>query len=72
MATRAANIGTRLDAIAVELAAMSATTAGGLPDAPGSAEHIRYRMSLIEEQDRLLAALTKLEGSFEVTSELSA
>jgi len=73
MATRAENISTRLDAIATELAAMSATTAGGLPNANAgnSVDHVGYRMSLINEQRELLAVLSKLEGAYEVTSEMA-
>ena len=75
MATRAENIETRLDAIAAELAAMGPTEAGGKPNAMGSPvgiDHVGYRMSLIAEQKELLAALTQLEGAFEVTSQMSA
>lgn len=72
MATRAENIETRLDAIATELAAMSATKAGGLPNASvaNSIDHVGYRMSLVNEQRELLAVLAKLEGAYEVTSEM--
>lgn len=72
MATRAQNIETRLDAIAVELAAMGPTKAGGLPDGPGNVGHVAYRMSLIAEQKELLAVLAQLEGAYEVTSEITA
>lgn len=75
MATRAENIETRLDAIAAELAAMDATKAGGLPDTAGggaSVQHVAYRMSLVNEQSALLAVLSKLEGAYEVTSEMTA
>lgn len=74
MATRAQNIETRLDAIATELAAMSATKAGGLPNASAAnaIDHVGYRMSLVSEQRELLAVLAKLEGAYEVTSEMAS
>jgi len=42
---------TRRDAIGVELAAMSTTAAGGLPDAagPNAVHHVNYRLSLYKE-----------------------
>lgn len=74
MATRAENIQTRLDNIAAELAAMDATVAGGLPDfiSPEYVQHVEYRMSLVNEMKELTALLSKLEGSWEVTSEFTA
>jgi hypothetical protein len=72
MATRAENIETRLDAIAAELAAMDATKAGGLPDAPGGIGHVEYRMSLVNEMKMLNAELSRLDGAWEVLSELVA
>lgn len=72
MATRAENIETRLDNIAAELAAMDATTAGGLPDAPGDVAHVEYRLSLINEMRMLNDELSRLEGAWEVTDETYA
>lgn len=75
MPTRAENIETRLDAIATELAAMSATKAGGLPDSPGSplyVQHVEYRMSLLNEMKMLREELSAADGSYEVTSEMIA
>lgn len=42
---------TRRNAIGVELAALSATAAGGLPDAsgPNAVGHVNYRLSLYKE-----------------------
>jgi hypothetical protein len=76
MATRAENIETRLDNIAAELAAMDATEAGGLPNAMtgggiASVDHVGYRLSLIEEMRGLVAELSRLEGAWEVTSEMA-
>ena len=73
MATRVENIETRLDAIAAELAAMSATQAGGLPNSSEAVniDHVNYRMSLVNEQRELLAILSKLEGAWELTSEMT-
>lgn len=63
MATLAENLQTRIDAIGVELAAMSKSTAGGKPNYNGdgrSVDHVGYRMSLLKELDdlqmRLVAA----------------
>lgn len=72
MATRAENIATRLDAIATELAAMSTTTMGGLANNNGanSVDHVGYRLSLIEEYKLLTAELSRLDGAWEVTSEM--
>jgi len=74
MATRAQNIETRLDAIAAELAAMDQTKMGGLANnsATPNVDHVGYRMSLIQEQRELLAVLSRLEGAYEVTSEMTA
>jgi hypothetical protein len=75
MPTRAENINTRLDAIATELAAMSPTEAGGLPDAPNNVGHVAYRLSLIQEMKMLREELIGLQrigddGAYEVTSEM--
>lgn len=53
---------------------MDATKAGGLPNAniPNGIDHVSYRMSLLNEQAMLLTALSKLDGAWEVTSEMSA
>ena len=79
MATRAENIETRLDAIALELAEMGPTKAGGLPDASGmpvGVGHVAYRMSLIAEMRELNEELKEIirqqDGAFEVTSEMTA
>lgn len=50
MATLIENLETRKAAIGVELAAMSATTAGGKPDASkAGVQHVAYRLSLLQE-----------------------
>lgn len=56
MATFLQNLTTRRDAIGVELAALNATKAGGLPTARGeglSVDHVEYRLSLMEELKQL-------------------
>ncbi len=61
-ATLFENLTTRKNAIGVELAAMSATKAGGIPDAGKSGVgHVAYRMSLLEEL-KLLEAQIEQEG----------
>lgn len=74
MATRAENIETRLDAIAAELAAMSASMAGGLPNnsEAGNIDHVGYRMSLLNEMAALRQELAAAEGAWEETSEMVA
>ena len=46
-----ADLKTRRDAIGVELAALSVSAAGGLPDAsgPNAVGHVNYRLSLYKE-----------------------
>lgn len=75
MSTRAENIAARLDEIALELAEMGPTKAGGLPDSEADAArvaHIRYRMSLVNEAKELEAWLERASGTFEYTSSMSA
>lgn len=72
MATRAENIEARLDAIAAELAAMDSTRAGGLPNhsGPNSVDHVNYRLSLLQEMERLQGQLQAAQGAFEVESQM--
>lgn len=59
MATYIENLNARKEAIGVELANMSATTAGGKPDAGKSGiGHVAYRMSLLEELKALEEMIT--------------
>ena len=71
MATALQNLETRHKAVCAELAAMSATTAGGLPDAggPDQIAHVAYRMSLLDERKQLKEAIAEEQGAFEVTSQ---
>lgn len=66
-ATYRQNLETRLEAIAAELAAMSATAAGGLPNVsgPGQPDHVGYRMSLLNEQKQIREELNAIEGIVE-------
>lgn len=72
MATNAENLAIRRAAICEELAAMDATKAGGLPDAPGNVGHVEYRLSLYRELEMIDKSLAAAEGAFEVTSEYFA
>jgi len=62
MATLVQNLQTRRDAIGVELAALSTTGAGGLPNAsgPNAVDHVGYKDGLyreLETIDKLLEHL---------------
>ncbi len=79
MATVLQNLLTRKANIAAELAAMSATSAGGKPDAGKSGVgHVAYRMSLLEELRLINESIDKetLNSSdgdsthFEIVSEM--
>jgi hypothetical protein len=66
VATRAENIQTRLDAIALELATMTwgpNVTVDGV-----SVDNTGYRKSLLEEQTLLVQALVVAQGPFAVVS----
>jgi hypothetical protein len=66
VATRAENIQTRLDAIALELAT---TTWGPSMGVDGvTIDNTPYRMSLLEEQTLLVQALIVAQGPFVVVS----
>ena len=71
MATNIQNMETRIAAIYTELAALSASTAGGLPNASGSdtIDHVGYKDGLYRELEQLEARLMSATGAFEVTSE---
>jgi hypothetical protein len=64
-ATDLANLITRRGAIATELAALAATTAGGLPNELGSigirVDHVGYKASLYAELKELKMAIDELE-----------
>ena len=44
---------TRVRAIAAELAALDATEAGGLPNAPGNVDHVGYKDGLYRELESI-------------------
>jgi len=73
MATLADNLKTRRTSIGVELAAMSASTAGGVPtySAPNgqSFDHVGYKRALYEELSEINKALAMLEP-MEIISEV--
>lgn len=63
MPTLLANLITRRNAIGVELAALSATTAGGLPDSSKSGiGHVAYKDGLYRELEFLTEQITALGG----------
>lgn len=60
MATLAQNLQTRIDAIGVQLAAMSSTKAGGKPSYQGdgrSVDHVGYKRGLLDELKELQGLL---------------
>lgn len=68
MATAAEQLLTRRDAILAELAAMSSSSAGGLPNATGGGDkvnidHVGYRRSLYEELRMIEEQLRAYEGT---------
>lgn len=74
MATYLANLQTRRNAVATELAALGATKAGGLPDSAASGvAHEAYKAGLYKElaelDARILAAQQEDDGPVEVITE---
>lgn len=72
MATLIENLKTRRDAIGVELAALSATKAGGLPNVSGDGggvNHSLYKMDLYRELEMINKQISAVEPAFEVTGE---
>ncbi len=74
MATALQNLITRRDAICTELAALSSSTAGGLPNAVGDdvVDHVGYKDGLyreLEQIEKRIAAIEAASGVDEVTSE---
>lgn len=68
MATPAELLTQRRDAILAELASMSSTSAGGLPNATGGGDkvnidHVGYRKSLYEELRMIDEQLRSFEGA---------
>lgn len=57
---------TRRDAIGAELAALDATKAGGLPNAPGSVDEVGYKDGLYRELERLNDLIAKTGGPTEI------
>lgn len=72
MATLLENLVVRRNAIGVELAALSATKAGGKPNtsgAPVNIDHVGYRLSLLKELTDINQLIAAAEGPFEYASE---
>ena len=64
MATYLENLITRRDAVAQQLADMDSDAAGGKPNATkGTVNHVEYRLSLLEELDKLEARIEKARAS---------
>jgi len=69
MPTNLENMQTRVTAIYVELAALSATKAGGKPNVSGSGDavdHIGYKKSLYDELKSLNELIGSLEDPWEI------
>lgn len=64
------NLQTRRAAICEEIAAISTTTAGGLPNSPTAVDHVGYRKSLYEELAAIDQRIATLEGPWEVFGEM--
>ena len=71
MATLLENLVSRRNAIGVELAALDATKAGGLPDHSGKANvgHVQYRLSLYQELAHINEQIEAASGGWEIRSE---
>ena len=77
MATLVENLIARRNAIGVELAALSTTKAGGLPNASGAGtgiDHVGYKDGLYRELEQINKQISMLDsdGAWEVTSEATA
>lgn len=69
MATLLANLLTRREAIGKELASLTATSAGGKPNAPGNVDHVGYKDGLyreLREINEQIVALTAQDGGVDV------
>lgn len=72
MATDLENLQTRKSAILAELAALSTSAAGGLPNSTGPGthiDHVGYRKSLYEELKMINEQIAASEGPWEVESQ---
>lgn len=69
MATLLENLISRRNAIGAELAALSASTPGGLPNASGpgaNVDHRGYKQSLYDELKEINQRIAAAEGPFEI------
>lgn len=72
MATDVENLKTRRSAIYTELAALTASKAGGKPNTTGEGtgvDHVGYKDGLYRELKMLNELIASAEDAFEVTSE---
>lgn len=73
MATLLENLITRRNAIGEELAALTASGAGGKPNSPGNVDHVGYKDGLYRELKEINQQIVAAGGgSFEVTSTMFA
>ena len=68
MATLLENLVTRRNAIGEELAALTATKAGGLPNASSNVDHVGYKDGLYRELKEINQQIAVLQGPVEVES----
>lgn len=71
MATFLENLISRRDAIGVELAALSASAAGGKPNASKTGvDHVGYKDGLYRELAAINEQISAAQGPFEIASEV--
>lgn len=68
MATLLENLITRREAIGAELAALTASSAGGKPNAPNNADHVGYKDGLYRELREINDQIAALQGTAETES----
>ena len=73
MATDLENLQTRKSNVLEELAGISATTAGGLPNHSGKAasDHVGYKKSLYDELKDINELIEGIAGGWELVSEMT-
>lgn len=68
MATLLENLIARRNAIGEELAALTASKAGGLPNGAGNVNHVGYKDGLYRELREINRQISQLQGPVEVES----
>ena len=72
MATALENLIARRDTICEELAALSSSKAGGLPNATGagvSVDHQNYKLNLYKELDEIEKRITAMQGPVDIETQ---